>query len=108
MSQLLDERKQTESSFMSVYWKFRKETGEPEDTEGYWQETCRKVNEIGDQFNLDPYVTGILMICLDDLEKRAHEKFGHGFKYANYDLVIGTINRMRARRGLPEVGVKKA
>ena len=92
---------------MSVYWKFRKEFGEPENDETYWSSTVNKINEIGEQFNHDPYIESILFICVDDLEKRAHEMFGSGFKYHNYDLVLGTINRMRAKRGLPNLTVAK-
>ena len=104
MAQLGDTRKNMESAFMNEYWKVRKEIGQPEDRNEYWNEVLEILADIGDRYNRDDYIVNVLIACADDLEQRSSEVTGAKF-YKGKDATLMFFNEIRKRKGLPPVGV---
>ena len=99
MAQISQERFKLESAFMQAFWKLRKEIGTPEETDKYWDDLIDKVDKIYNQFGRDEYVKNILLVMVDDLERRERGVTG--------DNSVSLLNRLRKEVGLPPVEVKK-
>ena len=100
MAQISDTRRQLESSFMNEYWKLRKEIGQPEDRQEYWDEMYDKLNQLWEKFDKDDYITNILLACFDDLEQRSSHDVGGKF-YHGKDASLKFLNEIRKKKGLP-------
>ena len=105
MAQMSDTRKKAESSFMNDYWSFRKQIGEPENSDAYWDFVVNGINQLEERHK-EPYFQNILMDCVFDLEIRAR---GIESKYATDtdERWLRAINKARGKRGLRELIYKE-
>ena len=106
MAQIKPDRQQFESAFMSAFWKFRKEVGEPEKSDSYWDALVKKADALAEQFGRDPYTDSMIVLCVDELDIRGTQMFGSNYPKSK-DLFLETVNRLRRKRGLPELTEKK-
>lgn len=80
---------QDEFSFMGEFFKLRKKYYRPEnDNEEYWEQLVLEVNDLARKYNND-YFTQLLLVMVNDIDKRAGNHKGDGFE-ALYKRLRGT------------------
>ena len=94
-----EDRKKFESTFMAEYWTLRKRIYAPEDKDSYWNDLVKSINDMAVRFGNDEYVIQILMVCVDDIERRA----GSGKYSGQIDMCEFLLNKWRKERGLPRL-----
>ena len=99
MAEINEDRKRFESAFMADYWNLRKRICNPEDTDVYWNDVVRSTSDLAAKYGNDEYVEQILMVCVDDIQRRA----GDGNYSGKVDMCEFLINKWRKARGLPKL-----
>jgi len=96
MAQISDERKKIESAFMKDFWDLRKAVATPESRQEYWNDVVDRTTAIWNKYDHDPYLSALILTMVDDIEARSKNK--------NMEqMTLNLVNRMRKKRGLPEV-----
>ena len=98
MAQIGETRRAIETPFMNDYWRVRKEIGQPEDRQEYWDEVNQKLTDLSERYGNDEYVDCVLLACVYDLGKRSsYESRGN---MHDEDLTLTFLNKLRKKQGL--------
>ena len=90
--------------FFGELFNFRKKFYLPEDNQSYWNELIEETNKLSEKWNSE-YVDGMLVLCVDEIDKRYHET--HGTQFKRGQITLTAFNGTRRRAGLKPVEVLK-
>lgn len=68
-----------EFEFMKDFFRIRKKYYIPEDNDDYWEQLILEPNDLAKKYNND-YFTQLLLVMVNDIDKRAGNHRGDGFE----------------------------
>lgn len=69
-----------EFEFMGDFFKLRKKYYIPENNDDYWHQLNLEVNELAKKYDYKDYFVQLLLIMVDEIDKRAGNHMGDGYK----------------------------
>ena len=88
-----------ESHFMNAFWTLRKEIGEPESRQDYWDDAVPKIEALAQKYD-DFFCRNMALLILFDLELRSGMR-----EHSDARDSLYMYNRWRELKGLPKVEV---
>jgi len=104
MAEISTDQLQDEREKWNDLWQFRKKYYNPEDDQSYWNKLIEETNKLSEKWNSE-YVDGMLVLCVDEIDKRYHET--HGKQFERGQVTLTAFNGTRRRAGLKPVEVVK-
>ena len=69
-----------EYAFMGEFFALRRKYYMPEENDDYWHQLNLEVNELAKKYEYKDYFVQLLLIMVDEIDKRAGNHMGDGYK----------------------------
>ena len=90
MSEITYEQKRGAQDIWGDIWSFWKRYYNPEpDNDEYWHNLVEDANELARKHNYNKFLEGMILLCVDDIEKREEKK------YEGRDLLETVYRRLK-------------
>lgn len=82
-------------SIINDVWKFMKKYHDPVDDESFWEALVKEGEALGNKYG-NYFAKGMIMVCVDDIERRWKEQIGS--QYIKSILLDTLYERLRKQR----------
>lgn len=98
MAQITQEQFRKEKDIQAAVWNYRKKYYNPEATSEYWREMMEEGERLGRDLDND-YATALILICIDEFERRYRMEHKEWFAYLPDNIAEATYRRIKKTRG---------
>ena len=83
------------AEFMNEFWEYMKKYYDPVDDESFWEALVKEGEALGNKYG-NYFAKGMIMVCVDDIERRWKEQTGS--QYIKSILLDTLYERLRKQR----------
>lgn len=80
------------AEFMNEFWEYMKKYHDPVDDESFWETLVKEGEALGNKYG-NYFAKGMIMVCVDDIERRWKEQTGS--RYIKSILLDTLYERLR-------------
>ena len=83
------------AEFMTEFWEYMKKYHDPVDDESFWEALVKEGETLGNKYG-NYFAKGMIMVCVDDIERRWKEQAGS--RYIKSILLDTLYERLRKQQ----------